>query len=77
MFPTSQHAHAHTNAMIKPQTQVLELGQALCAPDTMPSYMAMRSAGLGAVADAVRAKHGGLQKVAERLGLQLSSAFSD
>lgn len=55
---------------------VLSLAQTLCAPDTMPSYMAMRSAGLAPLADAVRKQHGGLQNVADRLGLQLPSAFS-
>lgn len=59
------------------QQAVLELAQALCAPDTMPSYMALRHGGLGPVADAIRAKHGGLQKVAQRLGLQLPSAFAE
>jgi hypothetical protein len=56
---------------------VLELAELLCAPDTMPSYAAMRAAGLGAVADAIRTKHGGMQAVAERLGLQLPSAFAE
>jgi len=68
---------AHWNKFSNVQQAVLEVAQALCAPDTMPSYMALRSAGLGPVADAIRAKHGGLQKVAHRLGLQLSSAFAD
>jgi HPt (histidine-containing phosphotransfer) domain-containing protein len=68
---------AYWNAFRNVQQAVLELAQALCAPDTMPSYMALRSAGLGAVADAIRAKHGGLQHVAQRLGLQLPSAFAD
>ena len=68
---------AYWNAFSHVQQAVLELAQALCAPDTMPSYMALRSAGLGAVADAIRAKHGGLQQVAQRLGLQLPSAFAD
>ena len=67
---------AHWNKFSNVQQAVLELAQALCAPDTMPSYMALRSAGLGPVADAIRAKHGGLQKVASRLGLQLASAFA-
>lgn len=65
------------NTFSNMQQAVLELAQALCAPDTMPSYMALRSAGLGPCADAIRSKHGGLQKVAERLGLQLASAFAD
>lgn len=56
---------------------MLELAELLCAPDTMPSYAAMRAAGLGAVADAIRTKHGGMQAVAERLGLQLPSAFAE
>jgi chromosome segregation ATPase len=68
---------AYWNTFRNVQQVVLELAQALCAPDTMPSYMALRSAGLGAVADAIRAKHGGLQHVAQRLGLQLPSAFAD
>jgi uncharacterized coiled-coil DUF342 family protein len=68
---------AYWNTFRNVQQAVLELAQALCAPDTMPSYMALRSAGLGAVADAIRAKHGGLQHVAQRLGLQLPSAFAD
>ena len=67
---------AYWNTFGHVQQAVLELAQALCAPDTMPSYMALRSAGLGGVADAIRAKHGGLSKVAERLGLQLPPAFS-
>jgi len=65
------------NSLGNVQQIVLELAQALCAPDTMPSYMALRSAGQGPVADAIRSKHGGLQKVAERLGLQLASAFAE
>ena len=68
---------AHWNKFSNVQQAVLELAQALCAPDTMPSYMALRSAGLGPVADAIRSKHGGLQQVAQRLGLQLSSAFAE
>jgi chromosome segregation ATPase len=68
---------AHWAKFSNIQQAVLELAQSLCSPDTMPSYMALRSAGLGPVADAIRAKHGGLQKVAQRLGLQLSSAFAD
>lgn len=55
---------------------VLSLAQTLCAPDTMPSYMAMRCAGLAPLADAVRQKYGGLQEVSKRLGLQLPSTFA-
>lgn len=55
---------------------VLSLAQTLCAPDTMPSYMAMRSAGLAGLADSVRKKHGGLQAVSKKLGLQLPSTFA-
>lgn len=65
------------NRFANMQQAVLELAELLCAPDTMPSYAAMRAAGLGAVADAVRIKHGGMQAVAERLGLQIPSAFAE
>mmetsp|Transcript_12723 Transcript_12723/g.44560 ORF Transcript_12723/g.44560 Transcript_12723/m.44560 type:complete len:158 (+) Transcript_12723:2576-3049(+) len=57
--------------------QVLELAEALCSPDTMPSYAAMRASGFRGLADAVRSKYGGLKGVAETLGLQLSSAFAE
>uniref|UniRef100_A0A7S4HB01 Uncharacterized protein n=2 Tax=Guillardia theta TaxID=55529 RepID=A0A7S4HB01_GUITH len=68
---------SHWNKFSHVRQAVLELAEALCSPDTMPSYAAMRASGFRGLADAVRSKYGGLKGVAETLGLQLSSAFAE